>query len=359
MRRTLRARHLSVLLLFLTGLAACNLPEDAQVLTETLSVTQAYQTVEARLTQAAESPAATTQPAPTTGAPDETPSPASPTSTPPAAATDTVPPDTPTPTIVCALAAPGNPIDVTIPDDTEVEPEESFTKIWRLQNIGSCTWDQTYTVELFSGERMGASRSLPLSNEVHPGESVEIAIDMTAPEEPGTYQGNWKLRTPSGDWFGIGPSGSAPFWVRIIVIPTSTPTSVATETETPTPTSTPTQDVQAVGEIILSLGDRVNLDDLQAESDEGVDMMYEPGQAGQHRLAPLSGARLGQPAVEAPSLDDCRAAEVSDEPLLVENLALDIYFCYHTDLGLPGRAHVLNLHPDFSLTLDILTWSLP
>jgi hypothetical protein len=43
------------------------------------------------------------------------------------------------------------------------------------------------------------------------------------------------LSNADGELFGIGPNGDAPFWARIIVVPS--------ETETPTPTNTPTPEV--------------------------------------------------------------------------------------------------------------------
>ena len=56
----------------------------------------------------------------------------------------------------CDQAGPGNPIDVTIPDYTEVAPGTSFTKTWRLVNTGPCTWSNDYSAVWFSGETFGA-----------------------------------------------------------------------------------------------------------------------------------------------------------------------------------------------------------
>jgi hypothetical protein len=65
---------------------------------------------------------------------------------------------------------------------------------------------------------MNASEVVYLGREIRPGEQVDIAVDMRAPDESGSYQGNWKLLNPFGQLFGIGPKGDAPFWVRISVI---------------------------------------------------------------------------------------------------------------------------------------------
>ncbi len=128
--------------------------------------------------------------------------------------------------------------DVTVRDNTKLDPDESFVKVWRLQNTGDCTWTPGYLLTFFGGNRLGAATTIPLSQEVQPDEVIDLAVDMKAPQEPGTYQGFWKLRSPDGDFFGIGPQGDQSFWVKIQV--PSPPTSQASPTHTATPTPTPT-----------------------------------------------------------------------------------------------------------------------
>jgi hypothetical protein len=133
------------------------------------------------------------------------------------------------------MAAAGHPIDVTIPDGTVMAPGESFSKTWRLENVGSCTWTRFYAVVFFSGNSLNAHQTNYLPAEVEPGETIDLTVDMEAPMEAGEYQSNWMLSNADGELFGIGPNGDAPFWARIIVVPS--------ETETPTPTNTPTPEV--------------------------------------------------------------------------------------------------------------------
>jgi hypothetical protein len=45
--------------------------------------------------------------------------------------------------------------DVTTPDDTSIKVNTPFTKIWRLKNIGSCTWTSGYQLVFDSGDSMG------------------------------------------------------------------------------------------------------------------------------------------------------------------------------------------------------------
>lgn len=107
--------------------------------------------------------------------------------------------------------------DVSIPDNTVVQAGGTFTKTWKLQNIGSCTWDTGYGVEFFDGDQLGAPETIPMTTTIAPGEDVDISLPMVAPVEPGEYRGEWKLRNPDGFLFGIGPGSNRAFWVQIVV----------------------------------------------------------------------------------------------------------------------------------------------
>jgi len=114
--------------------------------------------------------------------------------------------------------------DVTIPDDTYFDPGDSFVKTWRIQNVGTCTWDSTYSLVFSSGNIMSGPSSVPVSGSVTANTNVDISVNLTAPASNGTHQGNWKMRAPDGTIFGFGVSGGdASIYVRIIVGPTPTP----------------------------------------------------------------------------------------------------------------------------------------
>jgi hypothetical protein len=110
-------------------------------------------------------------------------------------------------------------IDVTIPDNTIMAPGQSFTKIWRLTNAGSCTWNPSYQLVFDHGDQLGVSNtySQPLtSGTVAPGQTVDVSVNLVAPITPGTYTGYWRFRDPSNVLFGLGGSGT---WiVKIIVV---------------------------------------------------------------------------------------------------------------------------------------------
>ena len=108
--------------------------------------------------------------------------------------------------------------DVTIPDGTQLQPDEPFVKTWRLRNTGTCTWTVDYKLAFSGGEAMGASQEIPLPFPVTPGSEANLSVNLIAPTTPGEYRSEWKLRNPSGALFGLGDAGDRPFFVEIEVV---------------------------------------------------------------------------------------------------------------------------------------------
>jgi hypothetical protein len=109
--------------------------------------------------------------------------------------------------------------DITIPDGTQLEPGETFTKTWRLKNVGTCTWTVEYALVFDSGNNMGGSTFQRLTTKaVPPGATIDVSVDLIAPDEPGIHRGYWKLRHWDGNTFGLGEEQA--IWVEIEVLAT-------------------------------------------------------------------------------------------------------------------------------------------
>ena len=349
-----KLRTLSLVLGILAALilSSCNLPSD-QATTPTLNVTQAYQTVQARLTQAvAQTPKVTP-----TSPPNTTPTPTRASTQPTAAVqTPTVAATSPG-TDLCDQALPGNPIDVTIPDDTEMLPGQEFTKTWRLQNAGTCAWTSDYSLVWFSGEQFDASDSVRLDGSVAPGATVDLSVDMTAPDTPGSYISYWKLKNASGVLFGIGPSGGSAFWVKIVVVAQVTGTVTPTLEPTITATISPTPGVQVFGSASLQPGDGYDLDTNQVNSG-GEDLVYQAADQN-HILTPQGSTRIALYGANRPSLADCQNLNLDSAPVAIDDL-VGYHLCYQTDMGLPGRMVITALDSDTGQAdVDIYTWLIP
>jgi len=158
------------------------------------------------------------------------------------ALTQNAPTQTPLPTIVPATNTPvptSTPVptatqvtycewaafikDVTISDGTVLDPGETFTKVWRLKNRGTCTWTADYMLVFTSGTQMGGTTALRLPGTVLPGQTVDVSVTLTAPSSSGSYTGYWMLRNPSGALFGSGDKANVPFYVDIVVKDQSLP----------------------------------------------------------------------------------------------------------------------------------------
>ncbi|MBN2548287.1 MAG: hypothetical protein JXB15_03950 [Anaerolineales bacterium] len=205
MSRKQRFSILSSIVCILIAIQACNAPRGTPTpdLGAVVAQTQTALAVQQFLTATPQEQAIT---------PTNTIFPAQPGVTP---ATPTTQPPSPTPTatftpLPAACIDKASAVDKNYPDDTIVIPGELFLKTWTVKNTGTCTWGAGYNLVFTSGERMGGASPTPLGATVPPGGSVDVSVNLVAPQAQGEYQGFWKLSNPSGVQFGT-------LWVKIIV----------------------------------------------------------------------------------------------------------------------------------------------
>lgn len=168
--------------------------------------------------------------------------------------------------------------DLNIEDDTVFAPGETFTKRWQLRNNGTCSWTTGYSILFVGGDLMSADESIPLERVVEPGEELEVSIDMIAPEETGTYRGNWQVADTNGEPFGIDGFIEDAFWLQI---------AVAESAATPLPNSA------ALGGVVW--------DDFCLDSNPGTGCLEVPADSGffiadgtfSPAESPLSGILIG------------------------------------------------------------------
>jgi hypothetical protein len=128
---------------------------------------------------------------------------------------------TPTVTIV-PPAAPCTNIahyidDVTIEDGTELNKSQAFTKTWRLENVGTCTWSSGYKIVYDHGDQMsGPAENQLTSGLVAPGQQVDVSINMTAPAAVGEYKGYWKFKEPSGIIFALTTGNPVSVEIKVV-----------------------------------------------------------------------------------------------------------------------------------------------
>jgi len=187
----MRKNHAVLAAAMIVGaLLACNLPANSPSQQSPDAIlTAAALTVEAQLSASGTPtipPADTATPAPAANTPTFT--------AVPSATLPPVPAATATSSCDKALFI----MDVSYPDNTVVPAGTAFTKTWRLQNTGSCSWTPSYALVFVSGNSMNGPTAQALSGNVNPGQTVDISADLQAPSDNGTYTGNWGLRNASG-----------------------------------------------------------------------------------------------------------------------------------------------------------------
>lgn len=178
-----------VAIISLLALAACNLPKQD---------TAGIQTAAALTVQAA-----------LTAAPTGTPASGVPTTQPPA----TVGASSPTPPAVSTAATGCDKaqfVSETVPDDTSFSGGDDFVKSWTLKNIGTCSWTPSYMLVFVSGDSLAGPSNVSLAANVNPGQTITVSASLEAPDQNGTYHGNWGLRNAAGVVFSH-------FWVQIKV----------------------------------------------------------------------------------------------------------------------------------------------
>ena len=137
--------------------------------------------------------------------------------------------------------------DVTYTDHTVVNPGQTFVKTWMLQNTGSCTWDNSYSLTFVSGDQMGGTNT-PIDQSVDPNQQAEVSVTLTAPTTAGEYTGYWRLANDSGEVFGVtvyviidvNEDATATYEVTDTYGSTLTPSTTLTPSITPTPSNTST-----------------------------------------------------------------------------------------------------------------------
>ena len=192
MKKTIIA--VTVLVLMSIVLSACNLSSanPTQIGPDQIN-TIAAQTVEALTAQMAPPPAtATNTPEPPTATPDVTETPTMPI---PTLNLTPIVQNTLIPVATLSGGSNCNSVfflsDVTIPDGTTIKEGATFTKTWKIQNNGTCTWTTLYKAVPFSNDPTSpvitGDDAYTIKSNVAPGGIVEVSVQMIAPKETGTY----------------------------------------------------------------------------------------------------------------------------------------------------------------------------
>ncbi len=132
----------------------------------------------------------------------------------PAAVTSTPTAASPQPTSSGCTNSAAFITDVTVPEGALFTPGQTFNKVWRVRNSGTCIWGNGYQLAFVGGQAMSLSTSTAVTNTMA-GTNADLVVPMVAPSTAGVHLGQWRLKTPGGAFFGptltasLNVSGSA------------------------------------------------------------------------------------------------------------------------------------------------------
>jgi hypothetical protein len=120
-------------------------------------------------------------------------------SSPSAAGTALVPTNTPAPKVVtgdkCTYEG-QNPADGSV-----IAVNQQFPMTWTIRNTGSTTWNSTYQVKFFGGNKMGGPEDYDIPRDIKPNEPVNITFYLYGPEASGKVTSGWALLNNNGTAF--------------------------------------------------------------------------------------------------------------------------------------------------------------
>jgi hypothetical protein len=116
------------------------------------------------------------------------------------------------------------------PDNSILKAGETFVKTWEIKNIGSTTWNKSYSLILSPaapGDTMGSPGQISFAQDTSPGQVASVSVSLVAPTSPGTYTVHWLLQNDRREIFKVDGSS---VWAKIIVCDPNKPCPPTTAT---------------------------------------------------------------------------------------------------------------------------------
>lgn len=108
-----------------------------------------------------------------------------------------------------APAAPAGTVVAQIPDKlqwvsnipadkSKIPAGKPFKITWKLQNIGTTTWTNSYSFKFYAGTQLAKAAAYPITKDVKPNTSIDFTVDCVAPATPGEVYSLWVLQRSDG-----------------------------------------------------------------------------------------------------------------------------------------------------------------
>jgi hypothetical protein len=106
--------------------------------------------------------------------------------------------------------------DVTVGEGEAIPPSTNFVKAWTIRNPNGESWPPGSTLRLASGHAMGMEASSVSVAPLAVGGTTNLHVQMRSPDLPGIYESQFRMSTPTGNYFGD------PIWCILTVEPSGT-----------------------------------------------------------------------------------------------------------------------------------------
>uniref|UniRef100_A0A8C0ZX87 Protein ILRUN n=1 Tax=Castor canadensis TaxID=51338 RepID=A0A8C0ZX87_CASCN len=100
--------------------------------------------------------------------------------------------------------------DVTIGEGESIPPDTQFIKTWRIQNSGAEAWPPGVCLKYVGGDQFGHV-NMVMVRSLEPQEIADVSVQMCSPSRAGMYQGQWRMCTATGLYYGGAPR-ALPLW---------------------------------------------------------------------------------------------------------------------------------------------------
>ncbi len=92
-------------------------------------------------------------------------------------------------------------VSSSLPYGAGLNSAQSFTQTWELKNTGSCPWQEA-SLQLVTGNSFNSSPGEWPLPETAPGDTARLSLQFQAPQDAGTYRGDWQMVNGKGHAFG-------------------------------------------------------------------------------------------------------------------------------------------------------------
>ena len=79
--------------------------------------------------------------------------------------------------------------------------QENKKYIMSFIPLGDMKWPSGVFLKFTSGDQLGPVNMVNVKP-LQPGESADVSVNMISPGKTGIFQGQWRLCTPTGQYFG-------------------------------------------------------------------------------------------------------------------------------------------------------------